>query len=522
MKKIAKYIFGTAIFSLVMGSCTDNFEKYNLNPNEPTTLEPGISTLIDCLSSAEENPCQRNNTFWAGPFSGYVTVTNNWSRSFHFYTYNIDDEWNQWSVNWYFETMYPNYFSIQRLTGGTGAIYATARVLRVAIMQYVLNMQGPLPYSKVSQGQYAVAYDNEETAYRTMFADLDEAIEVLTVAAGDTGFKPMANSDRVYYGDFRKWAKFANSLKLRMAIRISQVLPDFAKQKAGEAVQHSIGVMTSADDTAWDHLDGRYKNGFYQIGVSWREAMPNGCITSYMNGYNDPRREKYFTKGKDAQGNDLGYVGVRSGIKGITPANYWSKEGYQYSQFNVTETTPMLIFSAAEVAFLRAEGALLGWTAEMGGTAKDFYEQGVKLSFAERGASGADDYLKDDTSVPAKFKDPQNAQFDYAPKAKITIKWSEGASNAEKLERIITQKWIANFPLGAEGWNDYRRTGYPEVFPAVDNLSTSGVTTARGQRRTRFVLKEYQTNGDNVRSAVNMLGGTDSEAVDLWWAKKNQ
>lgn len=518
MKKILKYTLGAAIFSLALGSCTGNYEKYNLNPNEPTTLEPGISTLIDCLSSAEENPCQRNNTFWQGPFGGYITVTNSWSRNFHFYTNNIDDDWNQWSVNWYFEQMYPNYFSIERLTEGKGAIYATARVLRVAIMQYVLNMQGPLPYSKVAQGQYTVAYDNEETAYRTMFADLDEAIDVLTIAAADTGFKPLANSDRVYNGDFGKWVKFANSLKLRMAIRISGVLPAFAQEKAREAVQHPIGVMTSADDSAWDRLNGRYKNGFYQVCVSWQDAMINGCITSYMNGLNDPRREKYFTKATDNQGKDLGYLGVRSGIKGIAKANYWANNGYKYSMPNVTETSPMLIFSAAEVAFLRAEGALLGWSADMGGTAKDLYEQGVKLSFAERGASGADDYLKDEVSTPGSYNDPQNAKYNYTTNSKITIKW---ADDGKELERIITQKWIANFPLGAEAWNDYRRTGYPEIFPAVDNLSTSGVTSERGQRRTRFVLKEYQTNSTNVKAAVNMVGGTDSEAIDLWWAKKN-
>lgn len=518
MKKIMKYIVGAVLLPLAAGSCTDNFEKYNTNPNEPTKLTPSISVLIDCMSSAEENPCQRNNTFWAGPFGGYITVTNNWSKNFHFYTYNVDDDWNQWSVNWYYETMYPNYFSVLRNTKGEGAIFAVAQVCRVAIMQNVLTTQGPLPYSQVQEGKYTVAYDDEESAHKAMFDDLDAAISVLTVAAGDTGYRPLSASDRVYNGDYSKWVKFANTLKLRMAIRISGVLPDYAKEKAREAVQHSIGVMASADDTAWDNLNGRYKNGFYQVCVSWQDAMINGCITSYMNGYNDPRREKYFIKASDNAGNDLGYLGVRSGIKGITKATYWTKDGWKYSMPNVTETTPMLIFSASEAYFLRAEGALLGWAAEMGGSAKDLYEQGVKISFAERGATGVDNYLADDTSTPDGYTDPQNGKYNIAATSDVSIKW---ADDGRELERIITQKWIANFPLGAEAWTDYRRTGYPGIFPAVDNLSTEGVTTARGQRRLRFALKEYQSNRQNVQAAVRLLGGPDTGATDLWWAKKN-
>ena len=91
----------------------------------------------------------------------------------------------------------------------------------------------------------------------------------------------------------------------------------------------------------------------------------------------------------------------------------------------------------------------------------------------------------------------------------------------KKLERIITQKWIANFPLGFEGWADYRRTGYPEVFPSVSNLSNGVIDTNRQLRRLPFPLSEKQGNSANVSAAVSMLGGPDTGATDLWWAKKN-
>ena len=517
MKKIVKYVLGTVLFPLALSSCTDNFEEYNTNPNLPSKLdsEALIAPLIDCLASPEENPCQRNNTFWAC-FGGYVTVTNTWSwGDTNYYTYNVDDDRNRWSADYYFNSLYKNYFSIARMTEERGPIFALAKLFRVSIMQYVVNMQGPLPYTQVKDGLFSVPYDNEETAYKQMFIDLDDAIATLTQAAGAVtgGFNPLRDYDRVFDGDYTKWVKYANSLKLRMAIRISGVDPELAHNMAREAVQHPIGVMESAGDTAWDKLNGRYKNGFHTV-QGWGEIAANASITSYMSGYEDPRMPIYFTQAYDGS-----YTGVRSGIRGIKPNNYCGETGFA-SKFNVTETTPMLIFSAAEVAFLRAEAALMGWS-DVCASAEEAYNKGIEISFLERGVEGsAADYYNNTTLKPIDFMDLHNGAYNYNIDHKLTIKWDNAASNEEKLERLIIQKWIANFPLGAEAWNDYRRTGYPDIFPAVDNLSTQGVTSARGQRRLRFSLTEYESNRKNAEAAAAMIGG-DRENIDLWWAKKN-
>ena len=181
MKRINQFIY-LALSILLMSSCIGKFEEYNTNPYQPPTLNSRLlfAQLISCMSSVEENPAQRNITFWAGPFGGMLTPSHNWSRSQHFYTYNIDDDWNKWSVDWYFKTFYPNYFSIERFTEGSGHYYALAKIMRVHIMQIVASMQGPLPYTQVQSGQYAVGYDNEETAWKAMMDDLDYGIGVLT------------------------------------------------------------------------------------------------------------------------------------------------------------------------------------------------------------------------------------------------------------------------------------------------------------------------------------------------------
>ena len=173
--------------------------------------------------------------------------------------------------------------------------------------------------------------------------------------------------------------------------------------------------------------------------------------------------------------------------------------------------------NAAEVAFLRAEGALRGWS--MGGTAKEFYEQGVRLSFAQWEVQGADAYLADETSTPALYTDPAGLNSYTGATSSITIAWDDEATEETNLERIITQKWLANFPLGQEAWSEYRRTGYPKLMPIVVNNSGGIVSTERGARRLPYPQEERTNNLANYTSAVGLLGGPDNMATDVWWAK---
>ena len=131
----------------------------------------------------------------------------------------------------------------------------------------------------------------------------------------------------------------------------------------------------------------------------------------------------------------------------------------------------------------------------MGGSAKDLYEEGIRISIknelAYKGSIAGvtsisdaeiDAYLNG-TSGQIDFVDPVKAENSIKAMNTLGVKWDEGASKEEKLQRIITQKWIANYPLGLEAWAEYRRTGYPELYPCIDNLSPSGVDSKRGMRR---------------------------------------
>ena len=285
-----------------------------------------------------------------------------------------------------------------------------------------------------------------------------------------------------------------------------------AKEKAEEAVSDVIGVMTSASDAAYSkYNDGM--NPYYRVTSSWNEIRISANITSYLSGYNDPRLAKYASEADASIGG--GQIGVRNGIyqSATTQANYT-----KFSRLNIGIDDELLIMSASEAYFLRAEAALM-YKWNMGGTPKELYDAGVTVSMEERKAT-IGDYLKSE-KVPAAYSDPSDSGKDIAAVSTVTPKYNESASVTENLERILIQKWIANFPNGWETWADIRRTGYPKLFPIVNNLNTDGVTVQRGMRRLPFPQSEYNTNNANVKAAVSMLGGADNSATDLWWAKKN-
>ncbi len=405
---------------------------------------------------------------------------------------------------------YPAWREILQSTKETGVNFAWAKVLRVAAMQRLTDMYGPLPYSQINGNSLYVPYDSQEQLYKTMLKDLTEASEVLAqYAEQNPGEAPMKDFDRVYDGDYRKWALFANSLKLRMAMRMRFAEPELAKQMAEEAV--SNGVIVSNDENA--AYQPAAKSAFYTIAQLWGDCRVCADIAAYMKGYNDPRQSKYF----DVSGfSGVDFAGLRSATN-VTDQVYT-----KYSKPVVGEFDKYIWMTASEVAFLKAEGAMLGWN--MGETgdaaAKKFYEEGINLSFAQWGAGSASSYINDNTSTQADYVDPNNGAENVQAVSTITIKWNSADSEERKLERIITQKWLAMWPLGQEAWSEYRRTGYPKLFPLVRKPVDSKYNTLLVGNRLQFATTEYTENATNILDAVRLLGGADDLATPMWWQKK--
>lgn len=518
-KHITKVTSTMFVALALLASCIGNFEDLNMHPTDlypesMTAIEKVGSlfpTMLYLLNPTHENNNQHTEQMVGGQYGGYFATTYNWDGT-NFGTFNPAEGWVAEPFKLFFTEFYPNFLTIKEATKSTGYIYAWANVIRVAVMLRVADTYGPIPYSKMGGGEFTVEYDDVQTLYHNMIEDLTSSANTLTLFAKENSGSdlPIAEYDLIYNGDFAKWAKFANSLKLRMAVRIAGVDMEFAKQAMQEAI--SGGVIESNSDNAFLPSND---NPYFKASNDWKDLAISATLSTYMSGYNDPRSESYMTKTNDANNP---YCGVRMGIHNI-PQGIYGNASY-YSKPTYTKQSSLPVYYAAETFFLKAEAALKGWIGSAD-QAKNYYEQGIRISMEQYGTA-IGDYLTN-IAIPTEYKDRIYSARNFTLSNTPSVSWENGSN---KLEKIITQKWIANYPLGFEAWCDYRRTGYPRLILPVNNLSTVGyigsINNDRLVRRLPYPISEISNNSTNVGNAiVTMLGGDDTGATDLWWAKKN-
>lgn len=512
-----------AIGALALTACTKSFEDFNTNPDAVqqvevksyiTTME--LDAVIPC-SDETANDFQRACNLMGDSFAGYFGATQAFNGGSYTLTYDLDGtDYNNVPFKVAFTQVMPAWLNIKYAYANEQideASFSIAEVIKVMALQRVTDIYGPIPASHF--GEDVNPYESQETVYKNLFKDLNAAIEILKVYAaaenGSSSNPPLYYTDIIYRGKYSSWLKLANSVKLRMAMRIRFVEPALAQQYGEEAVRD--GVMEVASDGAYLKSSETVQvfNPIDEVWNAYTDTRMGATIDAYMNGYNDPRLPKYF---KEASAG--GYHGIRCGISSMLKENY-----LPLSVPNVAKNTPVVWFLASEVAFLRSEGAMLGWN--MGGTDEEFYTAGVKLSFAENGVSEGDasSYLNS-TAQPAPFEDKSlsNTKYSFGQPSTITPKWNGGATKEEKLERIITQKYIAMYPNGQEAWSEFRRTGYPKVLKIVNNKSGGKVDTDKQVRRMTFPRSEYANNKAEVDNAIILLGGADTGNTKLWWDKK--
>ncbi|MDB5061475.1 MAG: SusD/RagB family nutrient-binding outer rane lipoprotein [Mucilaginibacter sp.] len=482
-----------------------------IDGKEASVLLPGMMTNIE---SQTDWVYQLQQNLGQDMYSGYLSTptpflgnVNNLTYSFvnDWVNYiwdipsnNILNTWLQWKLKG-FDKKYPDLYGIALITKVFGASRAA-------------DAFGPIPYSKFGSSAN-VPFDTVQEEYYAFFNDLDEAIALLSAVEDKTPtidqviFAPVDKSS--FGGDYAKWIRTANTLKLRLAMRISNIDPAKAKAEAESAVSNKYGVLNAADGSF--QMVIQTVNPLNTIINSWDDLRLGAPVSSILGGLNDPRLPFMALPATDTALNGQ-IKGIRTGIAISVKDTY-----INYSKPNIGSSQPMKILDAAESYFLRAEGVLRGWNMG-GGTAQSFYETGVKTSFTEFGAGGADAYLVDATSTPAAYVDPKNPVNNAAPLSNITVKWNEGDSNDKKTERIITQKWIAMYPEGCEAWAEFRRTGYPKLYPVKVNNSGGKIADGDFVKRLPYTSSFTNSSQSQVTAIVaKEFGGNDSPAKKLWW-----
>lgn len=448
------------------------------------------------------------------------------------------------------------------------AIYLT--LFNYAAIENV-DLFGPLTYydNKGNFDGSSFEYDRVKDIYYQAKADIDAAIECFKYykdhrseaykkQIGSTigNYVMLRSSYDIDPSDLSVWIRFANSLKLRMAIHMSKVEPAIAKQWAEEAVAGGVIENTTDEIGLFPSLLG----GTHQLAeiTGWNDIVMGASFINLLQNLDHPYMKYLFTKNSIAlekskqavSGTSAPavtpkgsvYVGMRNGV---TPGIDQTADTNPYVGYSMLDRTyfaecnpPLYLMKVSEVNFLRAEGALRGWN--MGGTAQSFYEQGIRTAYLEDRNSPIkeyvnyiDDYLNVDAPKGIAYVDPQGLTPDMPSVTKIGVKWNEGDSKETKLEKIITQKYIASFPYSYESWVDLRRTGYPKLFPILNTEHSDGtiksgdpkVQTADNiMRRIPWVPDDPQTKEDIKATGIPALSedtnnkpATDTQMQRLWW-----
>ncbi len=362
-------------------------------------------------------------------------------------------------------------------------------------------------------------------------ADYKKQIEKLLGRYTETAYS-------ILYGEYsvEPYIRLANSLKLRMAMNMVKVEPELAKQWAEEAVASGV-VEDHMHETGLFPMYSGFGHPLMDISESWGDwrlcASFESLLTSLGHPYATP--DYLFTAngvinpGKEgapglAAGTQI--LGLRSGeLVGDGQTNP-PNQRINYSRIVKAnfQFTPLYFIKWSEVDFLRAEGAIRGWNmGEM--TAQEFYERGIRNGSFEDPMmpsgmyeTNLEEYLQKEAPNEYTQKDHLNGTEDWASVTKIGVKWNDGDTQEVKLEKIITQKYIALFPNSWQAWTDLRRTGYPKLFPVLNAADGDG-SIAQGDmiRRIPWVATDPIVIENITATGLPALGGPDLQATRLWW-----
>ncbi|NCI51517.1 SusD/RagB family nutrient-binding outer membrane lipoprotein [Sediminibacterium roseum] len=372
-------------------------------------------------------------------------------------------------------------------SGGNANQIGIARILKAYIFWTITDRWGDIPYSEALKGSGLPKYDKQQDIYVDLVKELKEGALQLDDASapfkGDiimnyagTGTAAATNA---------KWRKFANSVRLLIALRTSKVYPTAGQWAATEfnaALTATGGLMTeNTDNVIQTYPNTTFANPWYTTYVAAGARFDNAVsktLTDTLSAYNDPRLGSYASTP-----NGMPYGLNQAAAQAVYDA---TTTAFPFKGKNSLATDPITILNSAMITFARAEAAERGWTTE---SALLMYNKGVTLSLTQYGATTG-----------------QVATYLAQPVV---------AYGTDNLHKIGVQRWLATYPNGIDAWAEYRRTGWPALKPAVNATNTS----KQIPRRYQYNTEEYNLNGKNLSAAISLLSGGDSQDSRIWWDK---
>jgi len=505
--------------ALVLTACDglSDFGDMNQDPTSTNNLSPGIElSTIQLGTAGSRYEVWRHNLIYtaqiaqqvvhpggvgAGSQNGYVS---SWSGAFFGANYYGGANGNNITAN------VKNIVNlVNRLEGQPDQVnrLAAARIWKALIFQRLTDTYGDVPYFEAAQGaidgNFSPAYTPQEEIYEDLHRELRAAVNQF-----DSSRPMYGSSDLVFGGDIEQWKQFANSLQLRLAMRIKDVEPDSARIWAEEAI--NSGVMQGMEDEVYiNHQNGPTSNSAVAYNTNAIgevcEAFRGSCpylseeMVTWMKDNNDPRLPHVgavFAVGEasDAETDPAAQKGMPAGV---TTTELPDDPG-TYSRINPNLTDlddPFYLLSYAEVELMLAE-AQVEWGIAPN-SAEAHYEAGVEAAMKKLERYGSASFTSSEIQNYYNNSNP----FPSGEEA--------------QLEAINTQYWAATFPHGLEAWANWKVTGYPELTPPDEQGSTQGQII----RRLAYPQEEGDLNSDNYNEALNRQGITQSNRLTarMWW-----
>lgn len=555
----SKYItIITMACALFFASCSDEYmENMNTDPSKAATIDPNAqltTAQLQTYGDLSMMEIYRNYHYaFTQQLMGCWNTTNYGGR------HTLDN--NEMSRIWtsFYTQSLKNIIDAQYRTAEDAEkvnINSVLRIYRVYLMSIITDTYGDAPFSEAGlgflEGKFNPKYDKQEDIYNAFFLELEDAVNKIDPT------KDKVTGDLIYTGDVTKWQQLANSLRLRFAMRISNVNPTKAQTEFENALAANGGVITDASSDALikymtiafsfgQEAYSDYRGNSLSQLLFGNDPANNPsylCSTFFNQLYNsgDPRTFKisrcYYDGLMSATSPDNRVDITQEMIeKGIAfsprdPGAYsWEPwpTGYDsdicaelaVNNPSVTATmarevepklannflksdNPGVVMTSAEVKFLMAEATVKKWNVGSA-LAEDLYKQGVRAAM---------DFLTDNYGCTA----TTDAEFD----AFIQDKGAFGHTDNQKLEAINTQAWILHFTNPAECWANVRRSGYPKLkSPAEYGFGQYLTGGTEIPVRLCYPVLESSYNKKSYNEAIERMGGTDNWHSLLWWDTEN-
>ena len=555
----SKYItIITMACALFFASCSDEYmENMNTDPSKAATIDPNAqltTAQLQTYGDLSMMEIYRNYHYaFTQQLMGCWNTTNYGGR------HTLDN--NEMSRIWtsFYTQSLKNIIDAQYRTAEDAEkvnINSVLRIYRVYLMSIITDTYGDAPFSEAGlgflEGKFNPKYDKQEDIYNAFFLELEDAVNKIDPT------KDKVTGDLIYAGDVTKWQQLANSLRLRFAMRISNVNPTKAQTEFENALAANGGVITDASSDALikymtiafsfgQEAYSDYRGNSLSQLLFGNDPANNPsylCSTFFNQLYNsgDPRTFKisrcYYDGLMSATSPDNRVDITQEMIeKGIAfsprdPGAYsWEPwpTGYDsdicaelaVNNPSVTATmarevepklannflksdNPGVVMTSAEVKFLMAEATVKKWNVGSV-SAEDLYKQGVRAAI---------DFLTDNYGCTA----TTDAEFD----AFIQGRGTFGHTDNQKLEAINTQAWILHFTNPAECWANVRRSGYPKLkSPAEYGFGQYLTGGTEIPVRLCYPVLESSYNKKSYNESIERMGGTDNWHSLLWWDTEN-